>query len=118
MHRGWRCSISARVSKCSASVFLDRINQRHFSALALLLGIWFLVHGILEINFSIQVRHHSRNWGLMLISGVVSIILSIIIWTGWPATALWIIGLLLGINLIFFGVSLFALAFRVKNKAT
>jgi uncharacterized membrane protein HdeD (DUF308 family) len=82
--------------------------------LALLLGIWFLFHGILEISFALQVRHHSRNWGVLLLSGIVSIVLAIIIWSGWPLNALWVVGLLLGINLIFFGVSLFAIAFRKK----
>jgi uncharacterized membrane protein HdeD (DUF308 family) len=82
--------------------------------LALLLGIWFLFHGILGIHFAIQVKHHSHNWGMLLLSGIVSIILAILIWAGWPSNALWVIGLLLGINLIFFGLSLFAVAFRTK----
>ncbi len=85
--------------------------------LALLLGIWFLFHGILEIHFALQVRDHSHNWGILLFSGIISIVLAIIIWSGWPLNALWIVGLLLGINLIFFGISLFALAFRSKKAA-
>ncbi len=85
-------------------------------ALALLLGIWFLIHGVIQIGISIQMRHYSSNWGLMLISGIISVILAIIIWSGWPLGALWVVGLMLGINLIFFGASLFVLAFRSKRS--
>lgn len=85
--------------------------------LALLLGIWFLCHGILEIGFAINARHHSRTWSVMLLSGIISIILSIIIWSGWPISAIWIAGLLLGINLVFFGGALFILAFGLKPQA-
>lgn len=81
-------------------------------ALALFLGIWFLVHGVLQIGMAVQLRNVSFNWGILLLSGIVSIILAIIIWSGWPWSALWVIGVLLGINLIFFGISLIALAFR------
>lgn len=83
--------------------------------LTLLLGIWFMVHGIVQIAVAIQARGLTTNWGLMLFSGIISIILALIIWSGWPATTLWVIGLLLGINLLLFGIALLAFAFRLKN---
>lgn len=36
--------------------------------------------------------------------------MAFIIWSGWPGTAFWVIGLLVGINMLFFGGALFALA--------
>ena len=83
-------------------------------ALALFLGIWFLVHGVIQVGMAIQLRNATSNWGMLLVSGIVSIILAIVIWSGWPWSALWIIGVLLGVNLIFFGASLIALGFRQR----
>lgn len=83
--------------------------------LTLMLGIWFLFHGIIQIALSFQAKEVSENWWLLLFSGIVSVLLSLIIWSGWPATSLWIIGLLLGINLLFFGISLLTIAFRIKH---
>lgn len=86
--------------------------------LTMLLGIWFLVHGVIEIALGFRARHVSKGWGFMVFSGLISIILAIIIWATWPVSALWFIGLLLGINLLLFGLSLFALAYRLNQFQT
>ncbi len=78
--------------------------------LAMLLGIWFFFHGIIEIAMAIQFRKVSSGWGFLLFSGIVSILLALLIWSGWPTSAVWLIGLLLGINLLLFGASLIMLA--------
>jgi uncharacterized membrane protein HdeD (DUF308 family) len=74
--------------------------------LTLILGIFFLFEGIVEIAFAVQVKSVSANWGWLLFSGIIAIILSFIIWSGWPQNSTWVISLLVGINLIFFGFSL------------
>lgn len=45
----------------------------------------------------------SLGWGWLLASGLCSILVGVILLTGWPATALWLTGLLLGVNLVFTG---------------
>ena len=82
-------------------------------ALTALLGIWFLVSGISQIILSLQIKHRHPNWGVLMVSGITSLILSIIIWYGWPVSSLWLIGVLIGVNLLFFGISLLALAFHI-----
>ena len=42
----------------------------------------------------------------MLVGGVVNLILALIILSGWPGTAAWTLGLLFGINLFMWGLSL------------
>lgn len=44
-------------------------------------------------------------WGWWLASGIASVLLGVLLFIGWPATAPWAIGLLLGINLIFSGAT-------------
>jgi len=71
-------------------------------ALTLFLAAFFLIEGGFKIVASIEHRG-LPNWGWGLFSGIVSLILGIIIWTGWPASTVWAIGLLVGIDLIFSG---------------
>lgn len=78
-------------------------------SLTILLTIFFVAEGIAKIIFSLQLRP-ARQWGWMLFNGIVALILAFIIWSGWPGTAFWVLGLLVGINLIFFGLSLIFLA--------
>lgn len=71
-------------------------------ALTLFFAAFFLIEGAFKVVASVAHRG-LPNWGWGLLSGIVSIILGIIIWTGWPGSALWAIGLLIGIDLIFSG---------------
>jgi len=82
--------------------------------LTLILGIFFFFEGITEIALAIHFRSVSPNWGWLLFSGILALILAFIIWYNWPITALWVIGVLLGINLIFFGIGLLFAATRRK----
>jgi uncharacterized membrane protein HdeD (DUF308 family) len=53
----------------------------------------------------------------MLASGIVDLVLAAIILAGLPGTAAWAIGLLVGINLLFGGVSMIAMALHAKSEA-
>ena len=83
--------------------------------LTAVLGIWFLVNGITQMIYAIQLRDSYDSWGVMLLSGLISVILAIIIGYGWPHNSLWLLGVLLGINLLLFGISLLALGFRTRS---
>jgi uncharacterized membrane protein HdeD (DUF308 family) len=53
----------------------------------------------------------------MLVSGIVDIILAAIILAGLPGTAVWALGLLVGINMIFGGSALVAMALHAREAA-
>lgn len=78
-------------------------------SLTLLLMIFFIAEGIAKIVFGIQLRH-TRTWGWFIFNGILALIMGFIIWAGWPGTAFWVLGLLVGINMIFFGATLIFLA--------
>jgi len=59
----------------------------------------------------------SGRWGFMLMSGVVDLILAAIIIAGLPGTALWALGMLVGINMLFGGASLVGLGLAARNAA-
>ena len=83
-------------------------------ALTLILGVFLLVVGIFKIITALRVREH-RGWGWLLASGIVSVVLGVMIWAQWPASGLWVIGLLVGIQLLFTGWSLVMLALVARG---
>lgn len=78
--------------------------------LTLLLTIFFVVEGIAKIILAIELRNQLPRWGWMLFSGILALAIAGIIWSQWPSSAYWVIGLLVGINMLFFGMSLLAIA--------
>jgi len=85
-------------------------------SLTVILTGFLTVEGILSIMYALEhKRDLSGRWGMMLLSGVVDLILAAMIFLGLPATAAWAIGLLVGINLIFGGSALAAMALHARN---
>jgi uncharacterized membrane protein HdeD (DUF308 family) len=85
---------------------------RAAEALTLLLAAFFLVGGFFEFFGGLVMRFPSWLW--VVLGGLVNIVLGMIIWNNWPESSLWIIGMFVGINMIFRGWSfvMFALAVR------
>lgn len=81
-------------------------------SLTILLTFFFIAEGIAKIILGLQLRPLHR-WGWFFLNGVLSLVMAYIIWMGWPGSAFWVLGLLVGINMIFFGMSLIFLAFGV-----
>ncbi|UCH74471.1 MAG: HdeD family acid-resistance protein [Rhodospirillales bacterium] len=82
--------------------------------LTMLLIVYFMVEGISKIVLSLTVRP-LPNWGWVLASGVVGVVLSVYLIGSMPLTAAWLLGLLLGINLISEGAALVVLAWRARS---
>jgi uncharacterized membrane protein HdeD (DUF308 family) len=79
----------------------------------ILLASFLMISGIFEIVAAVSFRF--SQWGWALISGVVNVALGLLIWNGWPASALWVPGMFLGISLIFRGSTWISLALAVKS---
>ena len=74
--------------------------------LTMVLVAFFIIQGIASIFLALQFRTHLKTWGWTLVSGIVDLVLAYLIWKGWPDTATWAIGLLVGINMLFAGMAL------------
>lgn len=73
--------------------------------LTLLLIAFFLVDGVVEIMMGVRLR--PQRGGLSIVaSGVLSLLIAVLIWSAFPSSALWAIGLLFGIGLGTSGISL------------
>jgi uncharacterized membrane protein HdeD (DUF308 family) len=87
-------------------------------SLTLVLIVFFTVEGIASIMYAIEHRRQlTGQWGWMLASGIVDLVLAAIIFVGLPGTAMWALGLLVGINLVFGGSALIAMALHARNSA-
>jgi len=85
--------------------------------LTMVLVAFFVVEGIASIIGAIEHRQHLRSWGWVLFSGAVDLVLAYLIWQGWPSSAAWAIGLLVGINMLFLGLSLVMTALAARLMA-
>jgi uncharacterized membrane protein HdeD (DUF308 family) len=83
-------------------------------SLTLVLAIFLFVEGVVEIVLYFNVRTaHNAIW--ILFDGIVTLILGLLIWIHWPSTAVWVIGTLVGISLIFSGFSRIMLSAAVRK---
>ncbi|MCI0591173.1 MAG: HdeD family acid-resistance protein [Gammaproteobacteria bacterium] len=83
-------------------------------SLTLLLVAYFIAEGVSKIILAFQVRPKG-NWGWLLFSGVIAIVLAGLIWAHFPSSAAWAIGLLVGINMLFGGWTLVMLAIAARS---
>lgn len=81
--------------------------------MTLLLAAYFTVAGLFRIIAAFSLR--IPGWGWMFGNGIITLILGILIWLQWPFSALWIIGLFIGIDLIFTGWSQIMLATAIRS---
>ena len=82
--------------------------------IALLLIVFFMMEGMSKVVFALTIRPFP-NWGWVLASGLVGILLSVILLASMPVTAVWLIGFLLGIKLISVGAAIAWLAWQVRK---
>jgi uncharacterized membrane protein HdeD (DUF308 family) len=89
------------------------------ATLTYVLIAFFIIDGILIIVLALEHRRElSDRWQWMMIGGLLDLILAVIIITGLPGTLTWALGLLVGIDLVFGGVSLIAMALSARQSAS
>src|ERR1700760_335272 len=106
----WWSLISAALAVLAGIVLLARPMQGTLT-LTIVGGAYFLAEGVATIMYALEHRRElSGRWSWMLIAGLMDILIAVIIITGLPGSALWAIGLLVGINLLFGGATLIGVA--------
>jgi uncharacterized membrane protein HdeD (DUF308 family) len=81
--------------------------------LTLMMAALLMLGGLFRIVavFSTNLQH--RLW--LLLNGAITLVLGVMIWKQWPESALWVIGLFIGIDMIFNGWALVMLALAVRS---
>lgn len=83
--------------------------------LTIFLTIYLILSGILEIVLAFSIRP-VESWGMTLFSGVVTVLLGVMLWSQFPFSGAWAIGLLLGTKLLFAGLSLTMLGLAARKR--
>jgi len=86
------------------------------AGLTLMLAALFFVGGMFRIIAALSHRFHG--WGWVLLNGIITLVLGVMIWQDWPEAAFWVIGMFLGIDLLFAGMSWVMLGMAVRNIPT
>jgi len=96
-------------------VLLIRHRGQGLLVLTLLLLVYFMIEGISKVIFALTIRPFP-NWGWVLASGIIGILLALYLLASLPVTAIWLLGVLLGIQLICEGAALAYLAWKVRTS--
>jgi uncharacterized membrane protein HdeD (DUF308 family) len=114
--RGWGgffLSLLAGVLYLAAGFILLNHPAEAAIVYTLILAVFFFVEGLFRIVAAVIARF--RHWPVVLLNGLVSVLLGVLIWREWPLSGLYLIGLFLGINLIFSGAAYLALGLNVRK---
>ena len=115
---GFWWSLFSAIVAIAAGVMLIGWPAAGAQSLTLLLIFFFVLEGVATIMYALEhKRELSGRWGLLLVSGIVDLILATILLAGWPVTASWALGLLVGINMLLGGGALIGLALHARNAA-
>ncbi|QDU90352.1 acid-resistance membrane protein [Pirellulimonas nuda] len=82
--------------------------------LTLIIAVFLMVAGIFRIVFAISEQFPGRGW--VLLNGGVTFLLGLVIYKQWPASGLWVIGLFIGIDLVFNGWAWVMLAVGLRTS--
>jgi uncharacterized membrane protein HdeD (DUF308 family) len=84
------------------------------AALTLLLAGYLLAESVLEFVLAFRLRPmRGSTW--LLLDGIVTLVLAVLIWRTWPSSTEWVIGTLVGISMLFSGVSRLAISMAARH---
>lgn len=92
----------------AVGVYLAFFPLTGLVGLTLILGLTFMMQGILEVIIAYQNRRRG-GWSWLLLSGILSVLLGVLLIAGLPGTAAWALGLMMGIHFVTSGVSILLL---------
>jgi uncharacterized membrane protein HdeD (DUF308 family) len=86
-------------------------------SLTFALLVYFAMEGIFSIMFGLEhQRSLSGRWGWLVLNGVIDLFLVGVIVVGLPGIAVWVLGLLVGIDLVYGGSALITLSLAAHGK--
>ena len=81
--------------------------------LTLLIAIVLFVAGVFRLFIAFSTPLHHRGW--LILNGAISILLGFMIWDSWPVSGLWVIGMFIGIDMVFDGWTEIMLALSARR---
>lgn len=85
------------------------------ASLTLFLAIYLIISGVFEVMMSFQFRP-IRGWGWGMFSGMLSVMLGVMIWSQFPLSGAWAIGILIGVRMFFNGLTCLMLGLASRQQ--
>jgi uncharacterized membrane protein HdeD (DUF308 family) len=114
--RGWRGffpHLLVAILYLVVGVLMIEHPRETAAGLTLMLAAAFLIGGLVRIVAAVTERF--TGWGWVLANGLIGMLLGLSIWKHWPDASEWIIGLFVGIDLLFAGWSWIMLAWMARR---
>jgi uncharacterized membrane protein HdeD (DUF308 family) len=112
--RVWRLFLALITAIAGLSILLFPLSGT--ITITFVLVAWFFVSGGTKLAAWSRLRHTEGSWMLGL-NGFASVVLGVLIWASLPSSAVWAIGLLVGIDLVLYGSSLIMSALAGRRLA-
>jgi uncharacterized membrane protein HdeD (DUF308 family) len=113
---GFWWSLLSSVLATAAGLILLLQPSRGAVSFTAMFVIFFIIEGFATIAYAFEHRRElAGRWEWMLVSGIVDLVLAVIILAGLPGTAIWALGILVGVNLIFGGAALIAIGMHART---
>jgi uncharacterized membrane protein HdeD (DUF308 family) len=111
----WWSLISAALAVAAGIILLAQPVQGTLT-LTVVVGAYFLAEGVATIMYALEHRRElSERWAWLLVAGIMDLLIAAVIIAGLPGSALWAVGLLVGINLLFGGATLIGMALAARQ---
>src|ERR1700742_5279584 len=115
---GFWWSLISGVLAIGAGIILLAQPVQGTLTLTIVVGAYFLAEGVATIMYALEHRKElSERWGWLLTAGIMDILIAGFIIAGLPGSALWALGLLVGINMLFGGATLIGMGLAARNAA-
>ena len=95
-------------------VFLFMAPMFNLLLITSAIGVYFILESISSTAFAVQNKNTLYFWWLAILVGIMQFLLGLIIILGLPSTALWVVGVLAGINFLIAGVVLISMYISTK----
>jgi uncharacterized membrane protein HdeD (DUF308 family) len=113
---GFWWSLISAVLAVGAGIILLLQPVQGTLTLTIVVGAYFLAEGVATIMYALEHRRElSERWSWLLVAGIMDLLIAAVIIAGLPGSALWAVGLLVGINLLFGGASLIGMALAARK---
>jgi membrane protein HdeD len=90
----------------AASLFMLYSPMGGAATISFLFSIYFFFNGFVGFSLALSMRPHVV-WIFWLINAIFSVLIALMLILGWPASSMYLVGLLVGFSLFFDGIALF-----------
>lgn len=95
-------------------VYMLRNPALGLESLTLAIAIYLFAEGVLEVVLSLRLRP-LPGWGWLMFDAIVTLLLAFLIWRNWPSASMWAIGTLVGISMLFSGITRLMLSLAARR---